>query len=222
MTAAGHSLPGAAVLRRPHGRLGRRRLPIIAVAVAAFVVAVTAIGFAVRPGSTRQCGFFCGPVVGGRLSDQSTYTNARYGFAFDHDPRWTETDRSDASVSFSGDQGPFEVRVVDGRNPQSIIDDSIGQLPGAQFQGVTKVADVRGAQIGFVPGVGAVYDANYFPSDGAEGQVVRIAVVTAGRSGLTVVADMFCAFDNRSPPYGLAAGSSFDYPLTTFRWPGQQ
>jgi hypothetical protein len=140
----------------------------------------------------------------------------------DYSDEFMLTGSDDHSVSFAVGQCPFQVSTIAAGNADQILQDTLANFPSATFSGKNKVFDVRGAQIGYQAGKGAIYDATFNPQQGGGGHV-RIVIITAVRDGVTVVADGYCDFYPDFSMYELAAGTgyAFDFPLTNFRWKGQ-
>jgi hypothetical protein len=193
-------------------------------AITVIVIAVTAIASLVRP-QTNPCGYYCGPRVDTRLQAPTTYTNSRYGFQIDYPAdKLSIADQAGDSVEFHSKAGPILFQVVSTSSPDTAVDDAVAALPSASFQDMQQVGPVRGAELGFVPATGRVYTATYVPSDGGGSGEVRVAVIAARQNGVTVVATMFSDYDAdvAHAPYGLAGDSLFDYPISNFRFRGQQ
>jgi hypothetical protein len=114
--------------------------------------------------------------------------------------------------------------VVQASSLDGAVSQAQQQLDSATFQDVQEIGPVRGAEIGYVPARGTVWSATYQPSDGGNPGPVRIAIIAAQSGGLTVVATMFSDYDSGTDhaPYGLSGDQTFDYPISGFRFPGQQ
>ncbi len=213
----------------PHGhvprRLGNRRVRVFGLGgIALLVVVISAIASLVHP-TSQPCGLVCGPPVQPPLEAASTYTNSAHGFSIDYPASQLSVASSDAdSVEFHSDGGPITFAVVS----TSSLDDAVNQaqqnLDSATFQEMQVVGQVRGAEIGYVPGRGTVWSANYQSSDGSSSGQVRIAIIAARSGGLTVVATMVSDYDSSTghAPYGLSGDSTFDYPISGFHFPGQR
>jgi hypothetical protein len=216
-------MPAATVPAMRRRRVSQRNLFIIALVVTALVSGgVTTAAVLLRPGTDgKTCGFFCGPPKSGTpLEDVHSYTSPKYGFAFDFLPDFTKTSEDSESVEFTSKGGPVRLFVGQGSADQ-LIQDALDHLPSASFRGVKRTTEVRGAQIGYAPGKGTVFDATFSSSSAGQSVHIRGAVLVASRGKLTMVATMFCPFDKDAGLYGMSYGQPFDFMMSSFRWPSQ-
>lgn len=206
-------------------RLGALRLLVIAAsALAALVVLLTVVAVLVRP-VAQTCGLHCGPRVGRRLLSPTAYTNQKWGFTVEYDGNAQSIGSQDAdSVSLQSSNGDGEVdfSVASGSDVDRANQDALSSLPSSQFQDVQSIGPVRGAEIGFVPGQGNAYSAQFVTSDGSAVPVgVVIFSASSGDITITVVAFSQQSNDVANAPYGLDMGQLFDYPVSNTIWSGQ-
>ncbi|HEV7679320.1 MAG TPA: hypothetical protein VGQ42_12195 [Candidatus Dormibacteraeota bacterium] len=223
----------AAVLRpypvTPRGRAGRRMSDrgVRARAIAAVVVIagiITVIAVLVRPVSL-PCGSACGRPTDAVVQPPATYVNSAHGFAIDYPPdRLTIAVNQADVVEFHSGGGPISFSVVQAPSVDAAVSQAVNGLSTSTFQDLQVIGPVRGAEIGYVLGAGTAWSATYVPPGGGGASPVRIAVLAAQSGGLMVVATMFSSYDPDTAhvPYGLAADSLFDYPISNFHFPGSR
>lgn len=217
--------PYAAV---PHAhvprRLGDHRVRLYAIgAIVALVVVISAVATLAHPGP-QPCGLYCGPQTQPPLAAASTYTNSAHGFSIDYPAeKLTVSTSQDDLVEFHSDGGPIDFRVVKAASLDDAVSQAQKQLDSSVFQDMQVVGQVRGAELGYVPGKGTVWSATYQPADGGGSGPIRVAIIAAQSGGLTVVATMFSDYDSATDhaPYGLSGDQTFDYPISGFHFPGQ-
>jgi hypothetical protein len=101
----------------------------------------------------------------------------------------------------------------------------VNNIPTSTFQNMKQLSTViPGAEIGFVPGSGETFTADYVPPGGGSSRVMSVAVIAATNGAFTVSAVAIGIQDLTSPdllPFGFGAGQILDYPLTNTVWPVQ-
>lgn len=214
------TVPGA------HRQLSHLRLLIIAgVALAIIVAAVSVIALAARP-SVQPCGLYCGPHQGPRLLAPTAYHNAKFGYTVEYDGSQLQVAGSDDNgVQLQAADGDGEVvfTAAAGGDTNGANQTALASLPSTTFQDMQTIGPVRGAEIGFVNGVGTAYSAQFVPSDGSQAVPVSIAVFSASSNGVTITVLAFSGQTNdiADAPYGLDKASVFDYPASNTIWEGQ-
>ena len=220
-----YAYPAVAASAMPH-KLGPRRMLVVAGAVVGVLaVILSAAAVLAKPTVTPPCLTHCAPPGANTspLPAAHTFTSAGDGWSLDYSDEFAVASSDDHSVAFTVQQCPLEVFTAPGGDADQVIQDALRRFPSSTFANISKVFDLRGAQIGYQAGKGAIYDAQLNPAEGGS-RHVRIVVITAARDGVTVVADGYCDDDPNLSMYELASGHgfAFDFPLTNFRWRNQQ
>jgi hypothetical protein len=122
------------------------------------------------------------------LAPSDSYTSSTYGFTLDypHDEQPTQT--TDGSVSWSGtyNEGPatwqFTGDDPNGRSPEQIVND----VQQSTFPDATFVYAIPGADIGYAPGYGAVYDL-FVNSAFGQSEHQRLVIIAAIKNGTAVI-----------------------------------
>lgn len=191
------------------------------VIVAVVLTALLAVKFSPQQ---QHCNYYCGPKTGPRIANPATYHSTAYGFEFDYPPAWTEqANADDVTFAFQDSQGfsgTFNVYAT--RTPSTsdaLMEEHVGEFPSSQFHNVYRVDDIRGAQIGFVSGVGAVYTADFVPA-GGDAVEVRIIAMVVEHNGVQVTVTGVSPYttDAAAAPTGIVEAVPMDYALTNFRW----
>jgi hypothetical protein len=171
--------------RKPHPWV----LGGVAVIVAMVVFAALAqqSGVAPRPG----CGARCvppvpPPVAAPPLTAAHTYTSSAFGYALQYGSNLPSPQTDDRSIGWGGngsrDAILFTALPANGQSPAQIVT----ALQQDRFPDATPVYQIPGAELGYVPGYGAVYDLTETPASGAETDE-RIAITAATHGNVTVV-----------------------------------
>lgn len=204
---------------------------IIAALAAIAVVATLVTVFAVKVSTSAQgCGFHCGPDVGARLPDSREFVDTKWGFIIDYSGtvlRINQPDPSSSSADFlaqdqHGDTvGEILITAMAGTNTSQAVQHALGDFSSDQFQDITAVEPVPGAEIGLIPAVGTGYTANLVSTAGSSGNPVGIVIVAATHGSTTLVAEMWCETDTSGDaPFYLVTDQSFDYVLTNLHFQG--
>jgi hypothetical protein len=189
-------------------------LAIVTVAITIFAVS-HALG-----GTHPPCTVNCAPKFVTALPESATFHSTAFGFEVDYNSGWTVRSQDANGISLGTRVGL--VTVVGTKGGQTLtqaLQSTVSALPTAQWQDVTQVSDLKGAQIGGQDGVGAVYSANLIGTNSTSVQV-RLAVIVAARGGVTVVFFAADPADTKNSPNGIPEGQSFDYLCSEFRWAG--
>jgi acyl-CoA synthetase (AMP-forming)/AMP-acid ligase II len=202
---------------------------IVAALAAIALVATLVTVFAVKVSTSAQgCGFYCGPDVGSRLPDSREFVDTKWGFIIDYSATVltiNQPDPSSSSADFiaedqSGDTvGEILVTAMAATNTSQAVQHALGDFSSDQFQDITEVESVPGAEIGLIPAVGNGYTANVVSTSGSSGNPVGIVIVAATHGNMTLVAEMWCETDTSGDaPFYVAADQSFDYVLTNLHF----
>ena len=218
----------------PHaGALHPAKLSHASVIVAALsaiaVVATLVTLLAVRVSTSAQgCGFYCAPDVGQRLADSKEFVDTKWGFVVDYSGSNLTLDQGDPrsdSVDFlaqdqnGGTVGEILISAEKATSPAQAAKAALGDFPSDEFQDITEVEAVPGAEIGLIPGDGTGYTANLVSTAGSSGNPVAIVTMAATHGNVTIVAAMWSASDTSGDaPFYLAADQSFDYVLTNLHF----
>jgi hypothetical protein len=215
-------LPAAAV-PAAIPRFSRLRLFVIAGAILAVaVVLVTLIAVLARPLAPKSCGFYCGPRLGTRLQSQTVYQNQKWGYSVEYLGNvMLIAGQNQDGVQFvpaDGD-GEIDFAATSGSDAGAAVQTAINNLPSATFQQMTLIGPVRGAEIGFVPGQGQAYSAEFVaPGTGGSATPVSIVVMAAAHNGMTITVTAFSMQTTMDPPFQLDKGTLFDYEASNTVW----
>lgn len=124
-----------------------------------------------------------------RLASPHIYTSSKYGFSLeysteqidpshvtDHSIAWDATLNGGSEVSWS-----FTGGNANGRDAQQIVE----KIQGDNFSDATLAYRIPGADIGYTPGFGNVYDVSVAPGGGSA-QHDRLIVMAAVKNGIAV------------------------------------
>jgi hypothetical protein len=157
------------------------------------------------------------------LRAHHSYTSSAYGYTVDY-PQFAPSHQDASSVGWdlSTGTGQYSVDVIaadaNGQTAQQIVGDVINN----NFPDYNLVYAVPGAEVGYVPGAGAVYDNEVTPFLGTASDS-RLVVLAAVKNGLAiaVVGTGDAVNDQSSPdPSGLPISSFIDNLASGTRWPG--
>ena len=189
-------------------------LAIVTVAITIFAVS-HALG-----GTHPACTVNCAPKFVAALPESATFHSTAFGFEVDYNSGWTVRSQDANGISLGTRFGLVTVVGTQGGQPLTqVLQSTVSARPTAQWQDVTQVSDLKGAQIGGHDGIGAIYSANLIGTNSTSVQV-RLAVIVAARGGVTVVFLAVDPADPKNSPNGMAEGQSFDYMCSEFRWSG--
>jgi zinc-ribbon domain len=186
-------------------------LMVVAVAVGVLSLARAASG------QHGTCTFNCPPKSVTPLPEQASFTSSAYRFTVNYSSKWTVRDRGPASITLGTHLGSVQVTGSTGQSPDQALQATVRSLPSSQWQDVTQVRQLRGAHLGDVDGVGAIYSANLVGS-GQTASKTRIAVIAASKGGVTVVVLATDPADPKGSPNGFPEGQQIDYMCTEFAW----
>jgi hypothetical protein len=204
---------------------------IVAALAAIALVATLVTVFAVKVSTSAQsCGFHCGPDVGSRLPDSREFVDTKWGFIIDYSAtvlKINQPDPASSAADFiaqdqSGDTvGEILVTAMAATNTSQAVQKALGDFSSDQFQDITEVESVPGAEIGLIPAVGNGYTANLVSTSGSSGNPVGMVIVAATHGDMTLVAEMWCETDNSGDaPFYIETDQSFDYVLTNLHFQG--
>jgi hypothetical protein len=122
------------------------------------------------------------------LPASSSYTSPAFGFTLDYPDDAPPSQTSDSGVAWSGtyNEGPATWQFVganaNDRAPQQVVNDvQQNNFPSAQV-----VYEIPGADLGYTPGYGAVYDLFVNPATG-QSDHQHLVVIAAIKNGVAVV-----------------------------------
>jgi hypothetical protein len=188
-------------------------LILVVVALVAGGIAVSQIG----RGGHSTCTTNCPPKFVTPLPEQASYKSSTYKFQVNYSSRWTVRDQSGSSLTLGTRLGLVQVTGAAGTTPDAAIHAAIFALPSSSWQDVTEVGPLKGAHVGEVQGVGAIYSANLVGASQTATKV-RIAVVAANNKGVTVVVLAADPADTKGSPNGFPEAQEVDYLCTEFVW----
>jgi hypothetical protein len=222
-------LPPYASANHP-SKLSHATVIIAALAVVAIVATLVTVVAVKVSTSAQGCGFYCGPDVGTRLPDSREFVDTKWGFIIDYSSTQLSINQPDPSSNsadfIAEDQGgdtvgEILVTAMAATNTAQAVKTALGDFSSDQFQDITEVEPVPGADIGLIPGVGTGYTANVVSTSGSSGNPVGIVIIAATHGSTTLVAEMWCETDTSGDaPFYLAADQSFDYVLTNMHFQG--
>jgi hypothetical protein len=211
-------------------KLSHRRVIASSLAVLAVVATLVTV-IAVKVSTSAQgCGFFCAPASGPRLADTREFVDTKWGFVVDYSGSnltINQPDPTSDSVDFqaldrNGDSvGEILITAMAATNPSQAIRAALGDFSSDQFQDITPVEPVPGAEIALIPAAGEGYTANVVSTAGSSGNPVGIVITAATHGAVTIVATMWSETDTSGDaPFYLATDQSFDYVLTNLHFRG--
>jgi hypothetical protein len=172
------------------------RLWLIAgAAVVAVAVALGIAAYALRPQPSPCTGPQCThPPTSKPLAAEGTYTSGALGFSVDFSKDFAPTSTSDSSVDWSGqlsDGTPFDYSFTgdnaNGRSAEQVVQDVL-QSKFPEAKAAYPAAGVPGAELGYTPGYGQVYDVFVNSGQSTHERVIIIAAVQ-GNVAVTMVGE---------------------------------
>lgn len=214
-----------------------RRWSAAAGAMLAGALALAAVAVLLTPSRRAACGIVCAPppppcltscpraTAAPPLRTDQTYTSGAYGYSVDYTQfSPSHTDNSSVGWDLSSNTGQYSVEVTaapaNGSGPQKII----GDLIGNNFPDYSLLYDIPGAEVGYTPGAGSVYDDEVTPLLG-QASDTRLAVLVAVKNGLAIAVigsgDAANGAGSFPDPSGLPISGFVDSLTDATRWPGQ-
>jgi hypothetical protein len=211
-------------------KLSHARVVVAAIAALAVVATLVTV-IAVKVSTSAQgCGFYCAPNIGPRLADTREFVDTRWGFIVDYSGSnlsINQPDPTSDSVDFqaqdrNGDTvGEILITAMAATNTSQAVQSALGDFSSDQFQDITPVESLPGAEIALIPAVGEGYKANVVSTAGSSGNPVGIVITAATHGSMTIVAAMWSETDTSGDaPFYLATDQSFDYVLTNLHFRG--
>lgn len=189
---------------------------VLVLIVVATVVGVLAAA-QLAGGHHSTCTSNCSPKLITPLAEGATYHSSAYNFTVAYFSSWTVRSQDASSIELGTHLGTVRIAGTSGGQADQALQSTVAGLPSATFQGVTLVANLKGAHLGDQDGVGAVYSANLFGSSQTVTKI-RFAAIAATRGGVTVVLFAVNPADTKNFPNGMPEGQLFDYMCTEFSW----
>lgn len=186
------------------------------------IVALVAGGIAVSQiarGGHSTCTTNCPPKFVTPLPEEASYKSSLYKFQVNYSSRWTVRDQSNAGVTLGTRIGLVQVMGTTGQSPDQAVQSAVAALPSASWQDVTQLGALKGAHLGEVQGVGAIYSANLVGTSQTAAKV-RLALIAASKNGVTVVVLAADPADPKGSPNGFPEAQEVDYLCTEFAWGG--
>jgi hypothetical protein len=166
------------------------------------------------------------------LSPDATYTSSTYGFSLDYLQDYRPDTSSGSSVGSTGSFGDgwygysFTGSNAAGRSAEQVVQD----VQQAKFPGATAAypaQGIPGADLGYTPGYGQVYDVF---AGGRQTTHARVVILAAIRGNLAVAMAGEGPFSQSSESTTLHASpadvlfvlwAGYDVSVTSVRWPGE-
>lgn len=185
---------------RPHAWL------LAGVVLVAGAGVLAALGQGIGAAPHAACGSRCvapvpPPVAAPPLSAAHTYTSSALGYSLQYGSNLPAPQADNRSVGWGGsgsaDAIQFTGTTTNGQSPQQMVTAE----QQASFPDATFVYQIPGAELGYVPGYGAVYDLTETPASGAQVDE-RIAMTAAmhGNVGVLMVSASPLAPDQSGHP----------------------
>jgi hypothetical protein len=158
------------------------------------------------------------------MKTRSTYTSSEYGYSVDYTEfHPSRQDNSSVEWDLSSDSGQYAIQVLAapprGRNARQIVNSIIDN----NFSDYNLVYEITGAEVGYTPGAGGVWDDEVAPFFGSASDT-RLVVLVAEKKNLAIaVVATGDAGDTQSDhpnPSGLPVASFVDSITNGSRWPG--
>jgi hypothetical protein len=202
--------------------------PLVKIALGVAILVGVGLAFkqSVSPGPPPPCLFSCGaPPVGPVQPVGATFTSPTWRFSFEYPSDWQRVPVSGAGVvglNFNVSDGSFAgaALVAAGSGTDSLTGLINGEASQLSQVGLTNVQDqgaINGAEIGFQPGEGEFYSAQYTAPTGTV-YPVSVGIMAVQRPGEWV----FMVGVSRQDPTSnepLFFGD-FDEMLDRWRWTG--
>lgn len=224
MTVATYPIAAPAAGAELKPRLRTHHFLMAVIGLLGLIVVGVTIGAVVSRPVPTLCHFTCGPDVGRQYLSPTAYTSSALGYRVQYSAR----DFSESNVSRSGVQldtrdgsGMLIFTSSRGSDVQSALQTSIDQLNSNVIQDVQAVAQLPGAEIGEVQGVGWAYTGTFVPPNGGQSFPVSVMDVAASHDGVTIGVLAIGPQSLSSVanlPFGLANASELDQPMTNTLW----
>ena len=185
--------------------------------VAALIAGLLAVNQLGRGGNHATCTVNCAPKFVTPLAEQASYRSSAFGYQVNYSARWTVRAQDASGITLGTKIGEVHVSGSRSSSPQQALDAAIAGLPTSTWQDVTMIDQLKGAHLGEVLGVGAVYSANLVGASQTATKV-RIGIIAASNNGVTVVVMLTDPADPKDSPNGLPEGQQVDYLCTEFAW----
>jgi RsiW-degrading membrane proteinase PrsW (M82 family) len=199
-------------------------------------LALGVIAFAIGPTRKAPCGALCiqPPPPCSTLCTHASqapplqaaqrYTSPAYHFSVEYQ-KFSPSSQTPQSViwDLSSGAGQYTVGVVADRANRAGSQEMVDNVVNANFPDFTHVYDIPGAEVGYVPGSGAVYEYESVPTFG-QATFQRLVVLAAVQNGLAIsVAGAGDAPDPSSSPNpsDLPVSQFIDTLTNGTVWPGQ-
>jgi hypothetical protein len=171
--------------RRPHPWGLAVAVVIVAMVVGAYLAQQMAV--ALRPGCGTRCTPSPPPPSGGPpLSAPHTYTSSAFGYSLQFGNNLPPPQTDDRSIAWGGsgssDAILFTGTQTNGQSPAQIV----AAVQQDRIPDATSVYQIPGAELGYVPGYGTIYELTATSVNGAETNE-RIAISAASYGNVAVI-----------------------------------
>jgi len=188
------------------------------------VVALSVAAVESRP-TVNYCPFSCLSQVGPRLLGETAYHSTQFGYRVEYAPVFTLTQQSPSGMELFGNDDNFmKFSAIAGDDVQGAIQEAVNGLDTAEVQDLRVIsAVVPGAEIGYVPGTGEAFSANFATPGFTSSTPVSVVVMAAAHRGLTISVVVVGSQDLSTYvdlPLGLQYGEAFDFEVSNTVWPG--
>lgn len=158
------------------------------------------------------------------LQTHSTYTSSAFGYSVDY-TQFSPSRQDSQSVGWDlqTDSGTYSVDVAAGDAHDRSAGEVVSSVIDNNFPDYTSLYDVPGAEVGYAPGAGAVYDNEVTPFFGTASDS-RLVILAAVKKGLAIAVvgsgDASGSQGGHPDPSGLPVSSFVDDLANGTRWPG--
>lgn len=228
MTTGAAAQPSGFGRGRPLRRIAVRLPPLAKIAIG--VAVLVGIGLAVKtigsPGPPPRCLFTCyAPPRGVALATGETFRSSTYGFSFDYTSQAQPIQVNGAAVAgfnYAFTSGSFAGQILIaagfGQQPLSaLITSEANALGQSEVSNMSPVGPINGAEIGFTPGEGELYSAQFTDSQGNV-YPVQVGIIAVQHNNEWVYVAGIGATNNSGPT--APAFVVFDDILDHWQWTG--
>jgi hypothetical protein len=207
-------------------KLSHLTIIVAALAIVAVIATLMTVVAVKVSTSSQGCGFYCAPDTGPRLADSREFVDTKWGFIVDYSGSNLTIHQPDPTSDFAdflSQQPVGEIQVIGmaATNTSQAVKNALGLFSSSQFQDITPVEAIPGAEIGLIPAAGEGYTANVVPTAGSSGTPVGIAIMAATHGNVTIVAAMWSESNTSGDaPFYIANDQSFDYVITNLHFQG--
>lgn len=194
-----------------------------------FIVVLGVLGQASQPPAacTRSCPV-PPPPQSPPVSYGTGYTSSRYHFSLAYDARYAGSPTSHGSDSIAWEfplksGGYLDAKVLGSASRGQSAAQAVTAAQSANVSGFRQIYSIPSAEVGYVPGAGAVYEGQWTPLMGSS-TTERVAIISASKRGttVTIICEAPKTGDSGGHPnpasLGLNAGQFCDQVGNTVTW----